>query len=205
MVRKAASKRKLSSTDIEGQCCQKSRKTVCCISMTRGTCVFLSVFVFSFGALLCAFLMNVTDRWELQVIAYGIATVATIASLFFISFARTSPDDADVSCHPKQAASSLRHRRQQAAFESGRCAFIRPSDIWMPDWKHAGALLCSLERDDDWFVLPRQGNQQRSHMVPAPIQTPVHRSPPSSTALMTFEDAMIWSPLQPTPPGLLHI
>ncbi|XP_037510024.1 uncharacterized protein LOC119386827 [Rhipicephalus sanguineus] len=160
-----APKCKLPSLHIEGQCWETPRNTVCGVSVARGTCVFLSVFVFSFGALLSAFLMNVTDRWELQLTAYGIATAATIASLFFISFVRTSPEGIDASSPSYSAPSSLSARRLQASLKRGRRELIRPSDLWVPDWTHAGPFLSTLEHDEDWFVLPHQGKKQRSYTV----------------------------------------
>ncbi|KAL1469754.1 hypothetical protein MTO96_024840 [Rhipicephalus appendiculatus] len=202
----AAPKRKPPSPDIEGQCCEPSWKTVRGVSVARGTCVYLSVFVFSFGALSCAFLMNMTDRWELQVIAYGIATAATIASLFFISFVRTSPEGVVVLSPSNRAASSLRNRRLQASCNSsGRRGLTRPSNLWVPDWTQAGPFLSTPEHNEDWFVLSRQSNEQRSCMASVPMLTPVHSSPPASSALMIFEDAMVWSPPPSTPSGLLHI
>lgn len=208
MGRKArAAKSKPLSPNVEGQCREASRQTLCGISVSKGTCVLLSVFVFSFGALLCAFLMKLTDRWELQVTAYFIATTATIASLFFISYVRTSADGVDATSplDNHRTASSRHNRPLQASFKkSRRREDARPPALWVPDWTDAGPFLSNPNHDQDWFVLPHDKGQQL-YVGSFPLPTPVHTSPPATSALMTFENVMVWPSPPPTPTGLVHL
>ncbi|XP_065304438.1 uncharacterized protein [Dermacentor albipictus] len=189
------------SPNVEGQCKAPPRQTLCGIFVAKGTCVLLSALVFSFGALFCAFLMNLTDRWELQVTAYGIATAATIASLLFISYARTSPEGVDgTSPHDyHRTASSRRNRTFQASFKSRQRDVARPPPLWVPDWTDTGPFLSNLNHDEDWLVLPQDKTRQL-YVGCYPIPTPVHTSPPASSFLTTFGKGMAWPspPLTPT-------
>lgn len=207
MGRKArAAKCKPLSSNVEGQCREASRQTLCGISVSKGTCVLLSVFVFSFGALFCAFLMKLTDRWELQVTAYGIATAATIASLFFISYVRTSADGADTTLplDYHRTASSRHNLPLKTSFKSRRRDDARPPALWVPDWTDAGPFFSNPNHDQDWFVLPHDKGQQL-YVGSFPLPTPVHTSPSATSALTTFENVMVWPSPPPTPTGLVHL
>ncbi|XP_077552875.1 uncharacterized protein LOC144167497 isoform X2 [Haemaphysalis longicornis] len=154
----------------EWQDSEKQRQTSCGAAFAKGTCILLAVFVFSFGALLCAFLMNVTDCWALQITAYAIATSATLVSLFFVAHVRTDSDQ-----DPAETTSTVRRSCRKGA----HCGKPRPANL----------------KSQDWYS---RSQQHLPSVLSFPRPAPVHLSPPANRAdmepIMTFEGAMARPP-----------
>ncbi|XP_077552874.1 uncharacterized protein LOC144167497 isoform X1 [Haemaphysalis longicornis] len=181
----------------EWQDSEKQRQTSCGAAFAKGTCILLAVFVFSFGALLCAFLMNVTDCWALQITAYAIATSATLVSLFFVAHVRTDSDQ-----DPAETTSTVRRSCRKGAhcgkprpanLKSGRGKTTHLPVLPVPFWPADGLDVSHCSQD--WYS---RSQQHLPSVLSFPRPAPVHLSPPANRAdmepIMTFEGAMARPP-----------